>query len=236
MLGRELGLRTSVHVGNGDFGKPYKSIEKMHAAGLLGADIQYVHGNSLDDTSIQRIAESGGQMVATPTVEMQMQFGFPATTRFLAAGVRPGLGVDVVTSTDCGLFAQMATTFQIARLQAYERGTVSINVRDALSFATIDGARSIGLESKVGSLTPGKQADIVLLRAPRLLAANDPVGFVVLSAGPQSVDTVVVAGQTRKRDGRLLREDVASLERKLEASRERLLQAAQIKTPAAAFA
>jgi cytosine/adenosine deaminase-related metal-dependent hydrolase len=225
-----------VHVGNGDFGKPYKAIEKMHSAGLMGVDIQYVHGNSLDDESIQRIAESGGQMVATPTVEMQMQFGYPASTRFLAAGVRPGLGVDVVTSTDCGLFAQMATTFQIARLQAYERGTMNINVRDALSFGTIDAARSVGLESIVGSLTPGKQADVVLLRAPRLLAANDPIAYVVLSAGTQSVDTVVVAGEIRKRDGRLLRTDVDVLERKLESSRARLLEAAQIESPAAALA
>jgi 5-methylthioadenosine/S-adenosylhomocysteine deaminase len=236
MLGRELDLRASVHVGNGDFGKPYKAIEKMHAAGLLGSDIQYVHGNSLDDTSIRLIADTGGQMVATPTIEMQMQFGYPATTRFLAAGVRPGLGVDVVTSTDCGLFTQMATTFQIARLQAYEHGTININVRDALAFGTMDAARSIGLDSKIGSLTPGKQADVVLLRTPRLLAANDPIGFVVLSAGPQSVDTVVVGGEIRKRDGRLVRLDVTSLERKLEASREHLLNTAGIKPPVSSFA
>ncbi len=135
-VGRELGLFTSVHVGNGDFGKPYRAVHKMREAGLLGPDIQYVHGNSLDDDSIAMIADSGGQMVATPTVELQMQFGYPATTRFLAKGVRPGIGADVVTSTDTGMFAQMASTFQIARIRlmtrarpASTRGTFSPSQR-----------------------------------------------------------------------------------------------------------
>jgi cytosine/adenosine deaminase-related metal-dependent hydrolase len=235
-VGRELGLNVSVHVGNGDFGKPYRSIQQMHEAGLLGPDIQYVHGNSLDDESIARIADSGGQMVATPTVELQMQFGYPATTRFLAAGVRPGIGVDVVTSTDAGLFAQMAATFQIARHQAYEQGTQSIDTRDVLSFATIDGARSIGIDDRTGSLTPGKKADIVLLRVPDLFAMNDPVAYAVLSAGGHSVDTVIIDGVIQKRGGRLLRADLAELRDRLEASRVRLLDAAGIQPPVAAFA
>jgi cytosine/adenosine deaminase-related metal-dependent hydrolase len=234
-LGRELGLMVSVHVGNGDFGRPYRSIERMDQADLLGPDIQYVHGNSLDDESIQRIADSGGRMVATPTVEMQMQFGYPATTRFLSAGVRPGLGVDVVTSTDCGLFAQMSATFQIARLQAYVQGTRSIDVRDVLGFATIDGARSIGLDHKVGSLTPGKQADIVILKVPELLADNDPVGFVVLGASSESVDTVIVGGRMQKRGGRLQRPDLTELKSRLETSRRRLMHQAGIRVPADSF-
>jgi cytosine/adenosine deaminase-related metal-dependent hydrolase len=234
-LGRELGLMVSVHVGNGDFGRPYRSIERMDQANLLGPDIQYVHGNSLDDESIQRIADSGGRMVATPTVEMQMQFGYPATTRFLSAGVRPGLGVDVVTSTDCGLFAQMAATFQIARLQAYVQGTRSIDVRDVFGFATLDGARSIGLDHRVGSLTPGKQADIVLLKVPELLAGNDPVGFAVLGASSESVDTVIIGGRIHKRGGRLQRPDLAELKSRLESSRRRLLHQAAIRVPADAL-
>ena len=143
-VARDLGLLISMHAGNGAFGLPYRSIERMYEANLLGPDVQYVHCNSLTDESIQRIADSGGLTVATPTVEMQMQFGYPATTRFLAAGVRPGLGVDVVTSTDFGLFAQMASAFQAARLQALEQGTPNIYTRDVLGFATRDGAAALG--------------------------------------------------------------------------------------------
>jgi len=208
----------------------------MREAGLLGSDIQYVHGNSLDDDSIAMIADSGGQMVATPTVELQMQFGYPATTRFLAKGVRPGIGADVVTSTDTGLFAQMASTFQIARHQAYEAGTPSIDTRDVLSFATIDGARSIGIADRTGSLTPGKKADIILVRTPDLFAMNDPVAYVVLAAGPQAVDMVMIDGVVRKRDGRLVRDDLAALADRLEASRTRLMDAAGIAPPIAAYA
>jgi cytosine/adenosine deaminase-related metal-dependent hydrolase len=234
-VGRELGLMTSVHVGNGDFGKPYRAIHKMKEAGLLGPDIQYVHGNSLDDESIAMIADSGGRMVATPAVELQMQFGYPATTRFLRAGVRPGLGVDVVTSTNAGLFTQMAATFQIARLQAYEHGTPSINVRDVLAFATIEGARSIGIDQRTGSLTPGKQADIVLLRTPDLFAMNDPVAFAVLGASPPTVDTVIIDGVVQKRGGKLVRADLAPLAERLEASWLRLLGASGITPPVASF-
>ncbi|MBE9553820.1 MAG: amidohydrolase family protein, partial [Proteobacteria bacterium] len=163
-VARELDLRISMHAGNGAFGVPYRSIERMDDRGLLGPDIQYIHCNSLTNESVQRIADSGGAMVSTPSVEMQMQFGYPATTRFLSAGVRPGLGADVVTSTDCGLFGEMTSAFQAARLQALEIGTASVTTADVLSFGTLDGAASIGMDRDTGSLTPGKHADIVLLR------------------------------------------------------------------------
>lgn len=233
-LGRELGLRASVHVGNGDFGRPYAAIEQMAKAGLLGDDIQFVHGNSLDDASIARIADTGGQVAVTPTVELQMQFGMPATTRFLAAGVRAGLGVDVVTSADAGLFTQMAATFQIARQQAYEAGTPSIDVRDALSFATIDAARSIGLDHLVGSLTIGKKADIVLLRPPVLTPLNDPIGWIVLAAGSGSVDTVIIDGVVQKQAGKLSR-PVDAYAARLDLSRARLLAASGISECMAAY-
>lgn len=223
-VARELGLRVSMHAGNGAFGLPYRAIERLHDAGLMGPDIQYIHCTSLSDESIQRIADSGGGFAATPTVELQMQFGYPATTRFLARGVRPGLGVDVVTSTDYGLFAQMACAFQAARLQALEQGTPSINTRDVLGFATIDGARSIGLDQAVGSLTPGKKADILLLRPPPLVAVNDPVAFVVLAADNQSVDTVIVDGRIRKRDGKLIDVDLAAIHQRLQRCLEGLLK------------
>lgn len=197
-VGRDLGLKISSHVGNGAFGLPYKSIERMFSRGLLGPDIQFVHCNSLTDESIWKIADSGGTMAATPSVELQMQFGYPATTRFLAQGIRAGIGADVVTSTDYGLGTQMRATYQAARLQALECGTPSIDTTDVLKFATIDGARSIGLEAKIGSLTPGKYADVVLVQPTDFELFNDPVAYIVLCSGRENIDTVLVNGKVLK--------------------------------------
>lgn len=223
-VARDLGLLISMHAGNGAFGLPYRSIERMHDAGLMGPDLQYVHCNSLTDESIQRIADSGGHIVSTPTIELQMQFGYPAVTRALAAGIRPGLGVDVVTSSEPSLFPQMAGAFQAARLQALEHDTPNIDTRDVLRFATLDAAASVGLDRKTGSLSVGKQADIVLLRPPALTALNDPVGFTALGASTSSVDTVLVAGTIRKRAGVLCGVETEQLQAELEACRDRLFE------------
>lgn len=234
-VARELDLLISMHAGNGAFGLPYRSIERMYDAGLMGPDLQYVHCNSLTDESIQRIADSGGYIVSTPTIEMQMQFGYPAATRALATGIRPGLGVDVVTSTEPSLFPQMAAAFQAARLQALEQGTPSIDTRDVLRFATLDGAASLGLERKTGSLTLGKQADIVLLRPPALTALNDPIGFATLGASTSCVDTVLVAGAIRKRAGILCGLKIEELQAELEACRDRLFEKSGFSPPLSEF-
>src|SRR5260370_27605006 len=103
-LARDLGLPISVHVGSGPFGVPYRAIEHLSEAHLLGPDTQYVHTTTLTDEAMQLIAESGGTAVVTPAVEMQMGFGFPATSRLIAHGIRPGLRVDIVTSTAGHIF------------------------------------------------------------------------------------------------------------------------------------
>ena len=81
-----------------------------------------------------------------------------------------------------------------------------LKARDVLEFATIEGARANGLERKIGTLTPGKEADIILLRTDRLnvMPMNNAVGAVVTSMGPQNVDTVLIAGKVMKRNGQLV--------------------------------
>jgi 5-methylthioadenosine/S-adenosylhomocysteine deaminase len=226
-LARELGLRMSVHVGNGAFGIPYKAIENLDAAGLLGPDIQYVHNVSLTDDAITRIKETGGRAVSTPAVEMQMGFGMPAVGRFIKQGLRPGLGIDVVTSTAGDLFTQMRATYQIERVLALHEGGERpvLTVRDIVELATIDSARALWLDQTTGSLTLGKQADIILLRADRLnlTPLNDLYGAVALSAYAGDVDTVLVGGRIVKRDGALLGVDLAQLRAKARESRDYLI-------------
>jgi cytosine/adenosine deaminase-related metal-dependent hydrolase len=98
-------------------------------------------------------------------------------------------------------------------------------VRDVLEFATLAGARAAGLDGRTGSLSPGKQADLILIRATDLNLApvTDPAAAVVLAAHPGNVDTVLVAGRTLKRGGRLLAADLPGVLAQADASRRRVL-------------
>jgi cytosine/adenosine deaminase-related metal-dependent hydrolase len=105
-----------------------------------------------------------------------------------------------------------------------------LTVREVLEYATVEGARANGLEKKVGSLTPGKEADIILLRHDQLnvMPMNNAVGAVVTSMGPQNVDTVLIAGKVMKRNGKLVGIDMARLERLGEAAKARVYKAAGV--------
>ena len=106
----------------------------------------------------------------------------------------------------------------------------TITHRDVLEFATIDGARSIMLEDRVGSLTPGKQADIVLLNVNAINTAPmvDPIGTIVVFSDTSNVDSVFVAGRARKRHGQLLDADLDGVFRKLEESRNHILSRGEL--------
>jgi len=232
-LARELDLMISVHVGNGAFGVPYRSIERLEEAGLMGPDVQYVHGVSLTNESIGRIKASGGTAVVTPAVEMLMGFGFPATGRLLAAGIQPGLGIDVVTSTGSDEFTQMRAALEAARVLALtdeesDEPSLVPTTRDILALATIDGARACGLGEKTGSLSPGKEADVVLLRTDSfdLTPLNDPIGAIVLAAHAGHVDSVFVSGKVLKRDGKLVDVDAGRVRRLATVSRDYLFEQA----------
>lgn len=227
-LARDLDLPISVHVGSGPFGVPYRAIEHLSQAHLLGPDTQYVHTTTLTNEVIQLLAESGGTAVVTPAVEMQMGFGLPATSRLIAHGIRPGLGVDIVTSTAGDLFTQMRAAFQVARLQALQEGSHALPVltaEDMFALATIDGARAAWLDRRTGTLTPGKQADIILLTTNTLNLSplNDPVASVVLGAYAGNVDTVLVAGKVLKQAGRLLHVDLGQVRTQATTSRDYLM-------------
>ena len=119
------------------------------------------------------------------------------------------------------MFTQMHAAHQVARMQAFQDKVFPpITARDVLGFATIDAARTIGLDSKIGSLKVGKRADLVLLRAdrPGLSSLNDPIGAVVSAATVADVDTVIVDGVVKKRAGSLVGIDPVAVAQKAAAS------------------
>ncbi len=197
-LARELGLRISLHAtGTG-------AVERLHRSGLLGPDVMFVHGNGFTDEAMRLVAGSGGVASVAPAVESQMGHGHPETGRFREFGITTGFGVDTVTDTPGDMFAVMRAAFAAERSRSG-----SLTTGEVLRMATVEGAAVLGMDDRIGSLQPGKQADIVILRAGDLGLApvHDPIGAVVTSAGTANVETVIVAGRVVKRDGRLVHAD-----------------------------
>ncbi|MFJ9466176.1 amidohydrolase family protein [Streptomyces caniferus] len=214
LLARELELPLAVHVQAGPVAQ--RPIAALQEQGLLTAGTLYVHGNSLPDSELRLIAESGGAVAITPAIEASMRFGAPMAGRLRRAGITTGLGADAVTSAPGDMFSQMRAALMSSHFDEDDAasGTSTIKAADVLRMATAEGAAALGLGDEVGSLGIGKRADVVLLRADALnLApmAHDPIGAVVTSAHPGNVDTVLVAGRTVKRDGRLLYDNLGGV-------------------------
>ena len=216
-LAREVGARITVHVGVGENGFS-GGVRQMYEEGLLGPDTTYIHCCTLSDDELKAIIDTGGTFSLATAVEMQMRHGMPPIDRILRLGARPSLSVDVETNVPGDMFTQMRAAFQCQRALVNQRalygggyeGENLITVQDVLEFTTIEGARATGLEHKTGSLTPGKEADIILLRADRLnmTPLNDPIAAVVIGADTGNVDSVFVAGRALKRNGQLLNVDL----------------------------
>jgi 5-methylthioadenosine/S-adenosylhomocysteine deaminase len=235
-LARGLGTRITVHVGDGEWGKN-RPVAWMHENGLTGPDVTYVHCNTIADDEIQMIADTGGTASVAADVEMQMGHGWPATGRLLDAGVRPSLSIDVCSSNGGHMFGAMRTTLGVQRAldhaAAGGAGTVldslRVTCRDVVSFATIEGARTLGLDDRIGSLTPGKAADVILVATDQLALSplNHAYGALVYNSHPGLVDTVLVNGAIVKHNGTLQHLDAARLRRLAEGSRDFLFADAQ---------
>lgn len=232
-LARELGARISMHSGMRITGLHVQAIDVLNRAGLLGADTTYIHLNTNTDEELALIADSGGSASVAPYVEMVMGHGHPPVGRLLAQGVTPSLSVDVTTTVPGDMFTQMRTALAQGRINAFgENADVAFAPRltheDVLRFATVAGAAACGLDAKIGTLTPGKDADIVLIRADSVntFPVVDPMATVVVSADTSNVDTVLVRGEIRKRHGQLVGIDLARLRAQVEKSRDTVLGAA----------
>jgi 5-methylthioadenosine/S-adenosylhomocysteine deaminase len=227
---RELGLPISVHVG---MAGTKDAITTLRDYDLLGPDVNYAHGNMLTDEEFDLIASSDGTLSLTPSTDMLMQFGtFPATGRALERGIVSGFGVDTICSAGTDLFSEMRLAIAAERSRAnmavLAKGervpTVDLHQRDALRLATLEGAKVLSMDDEIGSITPGKLADLALidLRSPHLDGYGDAVAVAVLGAGPADVETVIVGGDIVKRDGQLVGAHVEAAREAMREARARL--------------
>jgi cytosine/adenosine deaminase-related metal-dependent hydrolase/ribose/xylose/arabinose/galactoside ABC-type transport system permease subunit len=231
-LARETGARISTHVGVGTYGQDGK-VQEMGEAGLLGPDTTYIHCTTLNDTEIQMIVDTGGTVSLASPVEMMMGHGMPPIQKFLDRGLQPSLSVDVETNVPADMFNQMRSVLSLQRALAAAQGKPAIETAQVLACATIEGARANGLESKVGTLTPGKQADLILLRTDRLNVTplNDPATAVVVGMDTGNVDTVLIAGRVMKQGGKLLHVDWEAVKRMVGESRDYVIAKSGFRLP-----
>ena len=231
-LARETGARITTHVGVGSYGQDAK-LQEFGEAGLMGPDTTYIHCTTLNDTEIQMIVDTGGTVSLASPVEMMMGHGMPPIQKFLDRGLRPSLSVDVETNVPGDMFNQMRSVMNLQRSHATANGTSPLPAKDVLACATIEGARAMGLDAKVGTLTPGKQADLIMLRTDRINVSplNDPATAVVAGMDTGNVDTVVIAGRLMKRHGQLLHVDWPAVQRMATESRDHVVATSGFKLP-----
>jgi 5-methylthioadenosine/S-adenosylhomocysteine deaminase len=182
------------------------NIASMKEKGLLGPDIQIVHAVHAGPADIEAMAETGTHLSLSPQTEMRTM-GFPKVSEMLAAGVLVSLSIDTTaTPSNADMISQMRVVLstETARVE-----NTDLTPRRMLQMATLDGARDLGLADKIGSITPGKRADLILVRMNdfNMIQAGDPVDVLVLSGLPQNVDTVIVDGRILKRGGKVVAVD-----------------------------
>ncbi|RTE93496.1 amidohydrolase family protein [Bradyrhizobium sp. LVM 105] len=233
-LAREHKLIASMHQGGGPAKTP-GGWDRLIEAGLVGSGINIVHGNDLPDDLLDRLVDLGVSFSVTPENEMIQGHGFPITGRLLKRGVRPTIGIDLesVLAGDLLSAARVALSMQRALDNAESRktggtipATTTIPVREALRWITTEGARMLGREHQVGSLTPGKLADLVIINASdlNLHPVHDPVATVVMQTSLANIEAVMIGGAWKKRNGRLLVEGLETKKELLAQSGRRLVQ------------
>lgn len=204
---RERGLPVSVHVNN--FQASAGGIAAIADAGLLGPHVQLIHAIWSSPDEIAAVARSGASVSLSPYTELRIGFGFPMTGEYLEAGVPVGLSVDTpALSGSADMFAIMKAIQNVENGRSLDE--FKLTARSVLELGTIVGARSMGMDGEIGSLSPGKRADLIMVdtRQVNLAVLTDPAHMLVEAAQPSNVDTVFVDGRILKRAGRLTAVDV----------------------------
>jgi cytosine/adenosine deaminase-related metal-dependent hydrolase len=237
---REAGARMVLHTGCVWGSVVTLGVKEMYGDRLLGPDQVHVHCNTLDDEECSMLGDAGAKVSISPETELNMGMGRLAFEGCRGHGIRPTLSCDIVSLNSGDLFAQMRLALAWQRFADNEPvnraggmpRSLTYTARDALRWATHDGAEACGLESLIGSL--GKQADVIVVGGPESLALRphaDPVASVVFQAAARDVRDVFVAGKHRKRDGRLVGVDLGRLLDEAERSAASILGRVRASSP-----
>ncbi|WP_449417864.1 amidohydrolase family protein [Phormidium nigroviride] len=200
---RKIGLPITVHASSSldEAGE----IDQLYKDGLLAKDVLIVHATVATSIEMRHLSKSNAAVSLTPFTEMRTGFGFPPIQELLSAGVLISLGIDTTAlSGNADMFAIMKVIQNVGNAQA--KSEFAFSPRRILEFATINGAQALGIDHQVGSLKPGKRADLIMVSTENLNLGvfTDPAHLLVEAAQPSNVDTAIVDGRILKRNGQLL--------------------------------
>ena len=200
---RKLGLPITVHVASAR--KAVNQIEPLYKAKLMGNDVQLIHTLSASAAELDMIKESGSPVSVSPGSELRIGFGYPQISEMLAKGIPLGISVDTSALTGS---SNLFSVLKLARdcENAKAESEFKMTARQALELGTIEGARSMGMDDRIGSLRPGKRADLIVISPNTLNMAvvTDPAHIALEATGPENIDTVIVDGRILKRGGKLV--------------------------------
>jgi 5-methylthioadenosine/S-adenosylhomocysteine deaminase len=209
-LARERAQR--IHARAGTAASSGGEVAELGRRGLLGPDVTLSHCLRLSDADFDAIAASSTAVALTPASDMAGGSGPPPMQQLIDRGIRPGLGVGDERLTPGDIFAQMRAVISVQHATSFDlklagKGGVPnlLSSRDVIRYATVDGARTAGLASVTGSLSPGKRADVIVLRTdrPNITPVNDPIGAVVWGMDTSNLEWVFVGGTALVEHGRL---------------------------------
>jgi cytosine/adenosine deaminase-related metal-dependent hydrolase len=213
-MAREFGLVSSSHTRRREDCVVPDGYRRMAEVGLLGPDHNLVHGTSYTHADLRVVVDSGATLTSTALVELHHHIGDTMVAAYREAGGLPSLGIDVELYCSGQMFREMQAALLFARGREIRNNVLRghshykampVRTREALEWATINGARVFKLDRKIGTLSPGKKADIVMLRADdvNMAPVHDPIYSIVEIAGAGNVDTVIIDGIVRKQSGKL---------------------------------
>jgi cytosine/adenosine deaminase-related metal-dependent hydrolase len=226
---RDLGLHVHAHWESAGSSPAVRLDER----GLLGSDVTFVHCSGLGEADLHALQSSGASVSLSPSSEMAGGQGSPPIQELIDRDIRPGLGVDDERVAPGDMFAQMRQTISLQHATVFNRKLMGkaglpklMSTREVIRSATVEGARVAGVRAATGSLEPGLQADIIVLRTdrPNVFPINDPIGAVVWGMDTSNVDWVFAAGRVVMREGRLLA-DLARVRDLAATARERVVGA-----------
>ena len=238
---REVGAVSTVHIG-ANWALP-TGVGQLAAAGVLDERFLFAHANTLSEEDWKIAADFGVKVSTTPESELNMGAGKLAINNVKNHGLKPTIGADCVSLNTGDVFTPTRQALRFTRWaeaeplnrQGRDVPTLQTSTLDALKWATINGADALGLAARTGSLTPGKQADIIIAGGDQYISARpvtDPVAQLIFYTTPQVVDTVMVAGRVVKRDGKLVGVDLPALLDKLDDSTRQIRQRVAERTAA----
>ncbi|MBI6530999.1 amidohydrolase family protein [Proteus vulgaris] len=234
---KKMGIFIASHTGAAEKSILLKGLHELKQNNLLHPGHLHIHCTSLDRSEWDILSQTGGKISIAPETEMQMGMGRPPFRASIDHGFKPGLSTDIVCVGSGDLFSQMRLGLQFQRCMDNEATAnrtgkttthIDLSVRDALTWATQGSAEALGMEKQIGTLTPNKKADIIIVSQRKAFVPSSyPAGSVVLQTTASDVDTVIINGEVKKRFGKLLHHDVEKIRTEATATLKRIQEKAK---------